>query len=170
MSNDAVKRAEARRAAKEQAEANARKQATADSLRKAPAAGTPAAVAAKTKADQAAAERAEVPASRQARKQNAKKAQQEAVKAQADKDALLKPSAVVIPTYAPGETPPLHVLNAMASQADADVRDEATEIAKQVGRITKDLVIGRASHRGRGSRWQRKAEGDLKMARAAEQS
>lgn len=75
------------------------------------------------------------------------KAKRRAAEVQAAKDATLVPEEVEVEKFlgenAYGNTPPLHVLNAIASKADAAIRDEARQIANAAGKAAFDLAVGR---------------------------
>jgi hypothetical protein len=80
------------------------------------------------------------------RRQTKKEVRREAAIAadrQAKVDMLLKPEPMP-DNYKPGDKIPLHILNQRAKQARVEARDEATEIAKEVGLFTRDQIMTRA--------------------------
>lgn len=164
-----AKRSQGRRAAREakqaQNETEAKKQLVESTAEAAPAKST---AAARREAEAAHLQEPLIRAktdSKQKKKQ-ARAAQESAARQQARKDALLMPPPPeAIKDDTPiGEAPPLHVLNARSRVIESEERAAATEIATEIGRNARDLMMGREL-RGRHARGRRRAEIEAFQAR-----
>lgn len=149
MSNlAATKKAEARRAKRAAQAAKAEQQARAD-IERLPADTAKARLDAVDNKDNQAKIATDTPGvlvdegtRRVATKAAMKRQVQVAADAQAKRDALRSPEPAE-DNYKPGDIIPLHVLNQRAKQANAEARDEATKIAKEIGMYSRDLIEGR---------------------------
>lgn len=147
MSTDAMTKAERRRLAREQAQDTVAGQATADMLRTPGPKADPKVIDAKTPeqiGEEAGAKVTQAVTRRESTKTAKLRNKAEAAAraaAQAARDAIQKP-APVRDDFKPGTTPPLHVLNQRAKQADHEMRDAADVIAKDIGRFTRDKLTG----------------------------
>lgn len=83
------------------------------------------------------------------------KEQRKRATAKAVEEAVLKQDLTPVPdalegyTHKPGVVPPLHIQNALARQAAANVKDEARDLAQTVGKATYDAALdigGRGQH------------------------
>lgn len=112
------------------------------------------------------------------KKAKSRSAQREAIQiaaaaqAEADVQATVAPPTVDehdLSIYrSRGEEPPLHVLNAIAKQADKAMRDEATEAAQAAGRAAYDVLTERRNVRNHESRHKTIEQAErLKSAAAA---
>lgn len=100
-----------------------------------------------------------------------KAAARKAAEEQAEKDVRQTAEAPDIKTYlARGETPPLHVLNALAKNADAGVRDEARVVANAAGKAAFDQLVGRRSPRGDVHTRHKRVRTAVDMARETEKA
>lgn len=87
------------------------------------------------------------PVAKRPSRTEAVKAEKKAHEVEARKDATKLPSAVDVE----GElekwdgmgTPPLHILNAIASKIDTSIRDEGKEIATAAGRAAYETYVGK---------------------------
>lgn len=147
MTNDAMTKAEKRRLAREQAQDTVAGQATEDMLRTPGKKADPKVIDRKTPEELAQAA-ADTVVQQTTRRESSKAARvrgkiENAARAaaQAAADAIRKP-APAPDHYKTGETPPLHVLNQRAKQADAELRDVATAIAKDIGLYARDKMTG----------------------------
>lgn len=81
-----------------------------------------------------------------------------AAERQAEEDVRVmpeKPSEETIQSYLErGETPPLHLLNALAKKADVALKDEARTMANAVGKVAFEQAMGRGE-RNRHTRMKR---------------
>lgn len=162
MSTEEVDRAAARRAKREQAQKSAEVTAKAESLiqaKPAPKADVVRREAQRKHVEEPIA-KAEVHVNRGKTKRLAKAAQQAAARKQSIEDALRQPTPAVDLTP-PGETPPLHILRQRAKQIDAEMRDTARSVGKEVGELAEELINGRMP-RDRHTRRRRQAEAEAR--------
>lgn len=107
---------------------------------------------------------------KETRAQRARK-EREAAKAQADIDVARTAAEVDadLSKYPDGKVP-LPVLNALASKADAAIRDEAKDIANAAGRAAFDTAVGKISKRTIVNRMRRTAEFQTAASKAQQAS
>lgn len=85
----------------------------------------------------------DAPLSAKAKKAATKRMTQMAAEQQAKRDALRSPEPAP-DNYRPGDTIPLHILNQRSKRERAEARDEAVEIAREIGLYSRDRIEGRA--------------------------